>query len=104
MEHPHIAECAAVGVEDKKWGEAILLVTAQSDPSVSDADLAVDLYAYGRQNLAGYKVPKTIAFLDVLPRSHFGKLLKRDLCAQQFERNFSLCRRAAGRNIDIYAE
>ena len=53
MEHPHIAECAAVGIEDEKWGEAILLVAAKSNPSVNDADLAADLYAYGRQNLAG---------------------------------------------------
>jgi acyl-CoA synthetase (AMP-forming)/AMP-acid ligase II len=88
MEHPNIAECAAVGIEDEKWGEAILLVAAKSNPSVNDADLAADLYAYGRQNLAGYKVPKTIAFLDVLPRSHFGKILKRDLRSRQFERIF----------------
>jgi len=88
MEHPHITECAAVGIEDEKWGEAILLVAAKRNPSVNDADLAADLYAYGRQNLAGYKVPKTIAFLDVLPRSHFGKILKRDLRTRQFERIF----------------
>ena len=88
MEHPKITECAAVGVEDEKWGEAILLIAAKNDPDISDADLAADLYAFGRENLAGYKVPKRIAFMDVLPRSHFGKILKRDLRDQAFERIF----------------
>ncbi|CAN0513652.1 unnamed protein product, partial [Discosporangium mesarthrocarpum] len=58
MEHPRVSECAAVGVEDERWGEAILLVAAHNDPDISDADFAADLYDYGRQNLAGYKVPK----------------------------------------------
>jgi fatty-acyl-CoA synthase len=88
MEHPKITECAAVGLEDEKWGEAILLIAAKNDPAISDADLAAELYAFGREHLAGYKVPKQIAFLDVLPRSHFGKILKRDLRDQVYDRVF----------------
>ena len=86
MEHPRILECAAVGVEDEKWGEAILLVAAVTGLDDGDEALAADLYRYGRQHLAGYKVPKKIAFLDALPRSHFGKILKRDLRDRNFDR------------------
>ena len=86
LEHPKVYECAAVGVEDERWGEAILLVVAYNKPDISDADFALELYDYGRQTLAGYKVPKKIAFLDVLPRSHFGKILKRDLRVKAYER------------------
>ena len=86
LEHPKVYECAAVGVEDERWGEAILLVVAFNKPDISDADFALELYDYGRQTLAGYKVPKKIAFLDVLPRSHFGKILKRDLRVKAYER------------------
>lgn len=48
--------------------------------------MATELYRFSRDNLAGFKVPKRIAFLDALPRSHFGKVLKRDLRAFPFER------------------
>ena len=86
MEHPNITECAAVGVEDESWGEAIMLVVAKSDPDIDDASLAAELYEYGRQGLSGYKVPKKIAYLEALPRSHFGKILKRDLREKVYDR------------------
>lgn len=87
-EHPGIADCAAVGVDDTRWGEAILLVAVKSDDKAHDADLAGDLFRFGRDRLAGFKVPRKIAFLDALPRSHFGKVLKRDLRTQSFSRIF----------------
>jgi|GEM_PF-773970 len=95
-ECPDIRECAAVGVEDTHWGEAILLVTvriapkaeASSDQRPADEDLANDLFLFGRDRLAGFKVPRKIAFVDALPRSHFGKVLKRDLREQSFKRIF----------------
>jgi fatty-acyl-CoA synthase len=95
-EYPGILECAAVGVEDAHWGEAILLVAvraapdtdADPDQSRADRDLANDLFMFGRDRLAGFKVPRKIAFVDALPRSHFGKVLKRDLRDQSFESIF----------------
>ena len=95
-ECPDIRDCAAVGVEDTHWGEAILLVTvriapkteASSDQRPADEDLANDLFLFGRDRLAGFKVPRKIAFVDALPRSHFGKVLKRDLREQSFKRIF----------------
>lgn len=95
-EHSGISDCAAVGIEDARWGEAILLVAvrtardtdANTDPDTSDKALADDLFWFGRDQLAGFKVPRKIAFIDTLPRSHFGKVLKRDLRDQSFERIF----------------
>lgn len=91
-----IRDCAAVGVEDTHWGEAILLVAvriapkteASTDQGPADKDLANDLFLFGRDRLAGFKVPRKIAFVDALPRSHFGKVLKRDLREQSFKRIF----------------
>ena len=95
-ECPDIRDCAAVGVEDTHWGEAILLVAvriapkteASTDQGLADEDLANDLFLFGRDRLAGFKVPRKIAFVDALPRSHFGKVLKRDLREQSFKRIF----------------
>ncbi len=84
--HPALSDCAVVGIEDAQWGEAIVLVAVAADPSADWEALAAELYRFGRDNLAGFKVPKRIAFLDALPRSHFGKVLKRDLRAFPFER------------------
>lgn len=84
--HPRVRECAAVGRADTRWGEAITLVVTRTDRQDDDACVARELFAFGRQMLAGYKVPKQIAFLDSLPRSHFGKLLKRQLRDCSFER------------------
>jgi acyl-CoA synthetase (AMP-forming)/AMP-acid ligase II len=77
--HARIRECAAVGLPDERWGEAITLVVVKSSPDEDDAVLARELFGFGRERLAGYKMPKQIAFIDALPRSHFGKLLKREL-------------------------
>lgn len=95
-QHPGIRECAAVGVADDRWGEAILLVAvrraggAETGPEceMDDRTLAGDLIRFGRQRMAGFKVPKRIAFVDALPRSHFGKVLKRDLRDRCFARIF----------------
>jgi fatty-acyl-CoA synthase len=74
-----VKECAAVGLPDDQWGEAITLFVVSADP-VSDPQAATDaLIKFGRQKIAGFKVPKQIAFVDALPRSHFGKVLKREL-------------------------
>lgn len=85
-DHPMITECAVVGLNNDKWGEAITLVAVRNNPDVSDTDAAEELFDFGRMRLAAYKVPKNIVFLSALPRSHFGKILKRDLRSMQFDR------------------
>ncbi len=83
--HPQIQECAAIGLPDERWGEVITLVVVKASEHDDESDLARMLFLYGRERLAGYKVPKRIAFLDVLPRSHFGKVLKHELRKMRHE-------------------
>ena len=94
--HPALRDCAAVGIDDDRWGEAILLVAVRADTTraaaIDDAALAAELFVWGRGQMSGFKMPKKIAFLDSLPRSHFGKVLKRDLRERTFERLYTASR------------
>lgn len=85
--HPAVAQCAVIGVPDTKWGEvgAAFVVLRSSDP-VTGESLAPptesELLAFLRQRLAAYKVPKHIRFVESLPISPAGKILKRELKRQ----------------------
>lgn len=71
-----VAECACIGVPDPKTGEALRVYAVRA----ADADLTdADVVAHCREELAGYKVPKQIVFLDALPKSNVGKILRREL-------------------------
>jgi long-chain acyl-CoA synthetase len=74
---PGVVECAAVGVEDAKQGEAIKVFVVKSDPGLSEEDVM----KYCRKELTGYKVPKYIEFRDDLPKTNVGKILRRELRA-----------------------
>ena len=72
--HPGVREAAVIGLPDPKWIEAVTAVVVLDDPAVE-----AELVAYCRDQLAGYKVPKTIHVLDALPRTSFGKFDKKEL-------------------------
>ncbi|WP_374412846.1 AMP-binding protein [Hydrogenophaga sp.] len=72
---PGVLECAAVGVEDARQGEAVKLFVVRSDPSLREEDVA----RFCHDNLTGYKRPKYIEFRDELPKSNVGKILRRAL-------------------------
>jgi len=72
---PGILECAAIGIQDPKTGEAVKLVIVRKDPSVTEADVR----AYCEANLTGYKRPKVIEFRNDLPKTPVGKILRREL-------------------------
>ncbi|MDO9237208.1 MAG: AMP-binding protein [Aquabacterium sp.] len=73
---PGVFECACVGVPDEKSGEAIkLFVVRAAGSELTEADLL----AHCRKDLTGYKVPKIVRFVDALPKSTVGKILRREL-------------------------
>jgi long-chain acyl-CoA synthetase len=72
---PGVMECACVGVNDAKSGEAVKLVIVRKDPALSEADVR----AYCKENLTGYKQPKVVEFRDELPKTPVGKVLRREL-------------------------
>ena len=73
---PGVAECACIGVPDARTGEAVkLFVVLAQDADVTEEQLV----AHCRESLAAYKVPKLIRFVDRLPKSTVGKILRREL-------------------------
>jgi len=80
MSHPDILEAATIGLPDAKRGETVKSFVVVRP----GATLTVDqVSAYARENLAPYKVPRTIEFRDSLPRSPLLKILRRELRAQE---------------------
>ncbi len=74
-EHPDIVEAAVIGKPDEKTGEAVALYAVSSNPDLT----AEALKNHCREHLTGYKLPKYITFLDELPKSAVGKILRREL-------------------------
>lgn len=73
---PGVAECACVGVPDEKTGEAVKLFAVMAQGATVTED---DLIAHCRKSLTAYKVPKIVRFVDALPKSTVGKILRREL-------------------------
>ena len=65
-----------IGIPDQRWGEQVhAVVVLHPDSSVSEMDLLV----FARENLAGYKVPKSVEVVEELPTNATGKVLKKIL-------------------------
>jgi len=73
--HPKVLECAAIGVKHDVSGELVKLFVVASDESLT----ADELRDYCKENLANYKVPKEVEFVEELPKSNVGKVLRRML-------------------------
>jgi fatty-acyl-CoA synthase len=74
--HESIQEAAAIGVEDEKFGQRLkAFVVLQGGAKLSEDEVK----SYVKDNLANYKVPREVVFLDELPRNQTGKVLKREL-------------------------
>ena len=76
MGHPEILECAVIGVPDAKWGETVkAVVVRRAGATLSETTLI----EWSRDKLAGFKRPRSVDFVETLPRNASGKLLKRAL-------------------------
>jgi long-chain acyl-CoA synthetase len=74
--YPGVLECACVGIPDEKTGEAVKLFVVRAPNANFSQD---DITAFCRKELTAYKVPKQIVFVDALPKSAVGKILRREL-------------------------
>jgi fatty-acyl-CoA synthase len=77
--HEAVAEVAVIGVDDEKFGQRLKVFVVVRDGRQLTED---DVKAYVKDNLARYKVPREVVFIDELPRNPTGKVLKRELVAE----------------------
>jgi acyl-CoA synthetase (AMP-forming)/AMP-acid ligase II len=75
-QHPGIKEVAVIGVPDPRWGESVRAVVV---PKEGVSLTEQDVIEFSQDKLARYKQPKSVVFIDVLPRNPAGKVLKFDL-------------------------
>lgn len=76
MTHDGVADCAAVGVPSERWGETVRAVVV---PRTGSSLTEIDLIAFCREGLAGYKCPTSVEFVADLPRTPSGKVMKHQL-------------------------
>jgi acyl-CoA synthetase (AMP-forming)/AMP-acid ligase II len=75
-DHPDVLEAAVIGRADERWGEVPVAYVVRRDAATVTED---DLIALCASQLARYKVPRAVSFIDALPRNPSGKVLKRQL-------------------------
>jgi len=84
-DHPKVVEVGAIGAPDEKSGEVVKIVVVRKDDSLT----VKELREHCRKELTGYKVPKYVEFVDELPKTNVGKILRRELRDQYGEASSS---------------
>ena len=76
--HPAVLECAVIGIPDEEWGEVVkAVVVLKPGKTASEADIIET----AKKNLASYQKPRSVDFVDTLPKAPTGKIMKRELRA-----------------------
>jgi long-chain acyl-CoA synthetase len=76
LEHPAVGDVGTIGVPDREWGEAVKTVVELQPGLQPSPQLAAELMAFCRERLAHFKCPRTVEFIDELPRQDNGKLYR----------------------------
>ena len=74
-QHPHVMDVAVIGIPSDQWGESVHAVVVRAHDGLTEQVLI----AWARDHLAGYKLPRSVSFLDEIPRNASGKILKKTL-------------------------
>jgi long-chain acyl-CoA synthetase len=87
-QHPGVEEVAVIGIPDEEWGEAVKAIISLK-PQYKDKVKEQDIIDFCKTSLAGYKKPKSVEFLDELPKTSAGKIAKGELKRSYREEYFS---------------
>jgi len=74
-QHPSVMDVAVIGIPSEQWGESVHAVVVRGGNGLDEATLI----AWARDHVAGYKLPRSISFVDEIPRNASGKILKKQL-------------------------
>ena len=74
LEHPSVKECGVVGIPDPERGQIVKAFVVLNAPSPNEAATATQLQEFVKLEIAPYKYPRAVAFVDALPRTETGKL------------------------------
>jgi len=77
ISHPDVADVAVIGAPDPDFGEKVVAIVQPLNLTQDRRELAAELNRYCRKELSSIKVPKQIDFVDELPRTETGKMMKR---------------------------
>jgi len=74
MQHPAVAECGVVGVPDEERGQIVKAFVVLKTGHSANAEMTLDLQAFVKQAIAPFKYPRSVVYVDALPRTETGKL------------------------------